>query len=137
MSITVKSLFNRDMIIQVKAVINKIALLDKNKSLNQAAKNLEEDDKTKHNYKTKPTYNLHGPGRYINLCKVIQVQAKSMKAIWSSNCGVGDCNKFMNANKCLADGKYLNTFSASTVAKSLKFKDNSKDKAKAKEDSDS
>ena len=74
MSITVKSLFNRDMIIQVKAVINKIALLDKNKSLNQAAKNLEEDDKTKHNYKTKPNYNLHGPGRYINLCKVIQVQ---------------------------------------------------------------
>ena len=43
----------------------------------------------------------------------------------------------MNANKCLVDGKYLNTFSASTVAKSLKFKDNSKAKAKAKEDSDS
>ena len=60
-----------------------------------------------------------------------------MKVTWTYTHGVGGCTKFMNSNKCLAAGKYLNAFSASTVAKSLKFKDNSKAKAKAKAKEDS
>ena len=48
------------------------------KTLERGCKN----SKTKDNFK--PTFPLHSPGNDMNLCKVIQVQAKYTKENWSS-----------------------------------------------------
>ena len=58
----------------------------------------------------------------MNLCKVMQAQAKSMKAIWSSAHGGGGRGKFTSAGKPSADEKDLNTLVASAVEKVLKIR---------------
>ena len=77
---------------------------------------------------------MNGPGHNINLYKVMQAQAKYMKAIWLYAHGRRSHCKFMGAKKNSSDGKELNTLTASTVAKALKT--NKKRKAKAKDDSE-
>ena len=43
---------------------------------NQNAKTLEEDNKTKHNNKYKPTLPLQATGHHMNSCKFINDKAK-------------------------------------------------------------
>ena len=73
-------------------------------------KTLEEDAKYKNNNNFKPTFPLNVPRHDINLCKVMQVQAKSMKANWLSTCvKVGVHMKCFGDNKCLANSEELTT----------------------------
>ena len=52
----------------------------------------------------------------------MQDQAKSMKANWSYDCGIGNPGNFKRANKWSADGKYLKTLIVSVVAEDINLK---------------
>ena len=59
-----------------------------------------------------------------------------MKATWSCDHRGGGRSKFMSTKKRPADYKEMNTLLTYAVAKALRFKNNSKAKAKEKSDLD-
>ena len=63
----------------------------------------------------------HGPGHDMNSCKVIQKQAKYMKAKWSTANGGGEgYMRFQVDKKRMAKGIVLNDLVASVVKYTLK-----------------
>ena len=71
-----------------------------------------------------PSCPLNGPGHDMNSYKVMQIQAKSTKRTWSSNCGGGNKSKLLGAKKRLYNVKYLNTLVASNLANAMKMTKN-------------
>ena len=94
----------------------------------QAMKPSEEDtkNKNKNKFNYKLTCHLHGAGHDMNFFKVIQVQAKSMKATWLYTCGGGGCGNFVGAKNRLAKGENLNTPVALSMSKAKERKKRSK-----------
>ena len=81
-------------------------------------------------------YPLHGPGRDMNLCKVMMAKAKAMKSTWPTARGGGaGCVSFQGAKKRPAKVKNLNSLVANAV-KSF-FTTNTRKKAKSSSDSSS
>ena len=59
---------------------------------------------------------MYGPGNDMNLCKIIQAQAKSMNSAWSTACDSGARGvRFQGANKPPAEGEDLNDLVTNAV----------------------
>ena len=83
---------------------------------------MEEYDNKNYNSKTKVRNKnlhicpLHGPGHDMNLCKVMQAQAKSMNLTWSTASVSGACCiRFQGAKNCPAEVQELNSLLANVV----------------------
>ena len=83
------------------------AKLAQNKGSNRSANQLEKDaNKKKKKKKKSLVCPMHGPGNYMNSCKVILAQAKAMKSTWSTSCGgVAGRVRFQGAKKRPPEGE--------------------------------
>ena len=80
---------------------------------------------------------MYVPGHDMNVCKVMQVQAKSMKDDWSSASGVGVHGNFKSTNNHSDNGEELRALVEFALAKALKIKKKSKVKTNENSNSDS
>ena len=104
--------------------------MDKEKGSNQTDKPYKENAKNIINNRINPTCNLHGTGRYIDLCKVVHSQAKNIRTTLLSTHGGGFRDNTMDSKKRSDDGKEMKTVVVSFLAKALKLIKNPKDKDK-------